>query len=70
MRKLGKIQRHVLESICEHGHWSASMVCGWVWDTRAHTKRVMESLARLGLVKVRDGAYYPTERGRCEETAT
>jgi hypothetical protein len=47
-KRLGDTQRRVLDSLIDHGSWSTSDMCGWTWDTRSNTLRVMESLTRKG----------------------
>jgi hypothetical protein len=49
MRKLGKVQQNVYESLKRHGSWSLG--CGWVWDTPSNTMRVMDSLVRAGYAR-------------------
>jgi predicted nucleic acid-binding Zn-ribbon protein len=46
MKKLGKIQQSVYESLKRHGSWSLG--CGWIWDTPSNTMRIMDSLVRAG----------------------
>ncbi len=57
MRKLGEIQRSVLDSLQRHGSWHPR--CGWVWDNYSGTIRILESLVKRGLVvKVNDQPRY------------
>jgi hypothetical protein len=51
--KLGKTQAAMLARIQEKGYWYPG--CGWIWDTRSGTLRILESLAKLGLVEKRQG---------------
>ncbi len=56
MRKLGKVQAEVLESLVRHGSWHIR--CGWVWDEPANTQRLMDSLVRAGrAVVAREGGW-------------
>jgi len=50
-RALGKTQKDVLEwmAVDHRGFWHT--YCGWTWNTDAGTRRIMESLARRGLVE-------------------
>lgn len=48
-RPLGKIQRLVLADLERHGRWHER--CGWLWDTPSHTRALMESLAKRGLIR-------------------
>ncbi len=55
-RPLGKTQQAILRSMTRaHRHNEASREwydgCGWVWTTAKETAKLMESLARRGLVK-------------------
>lgn len=70
-RKLGSVQRDVLDSMQRHGAWHAN--CGWIWSTYSGTVRVMESLVRAGYVaRVEEkpprggtrNVYHLTDRGR------
>ena len=45
--RLGRIQEGVLRALLEHGGYPGS----WVWDTHSHTEKVLESLAKRGLVQ-------------------
>jgi hypothetical protein len=49
VRKLGKAQTDVLDSIRRHGSWHLG--CGWVWKTRRDTERILDRLVELGYVK-------------------
>jgi hypothetical protein len=51
MRKLGKVQQDVLDSLRLHGAWSPDARCGWVWDSMSNTQRIMDSLVVRGVVK-------------------
>ncbi len=52
MKQIGPTQRAVLDAMCRRhgGVWSEN--AGWIWDTVSRTRRIMESLARAGLVRV------------------
>lgn len=52
MRKLGKVQRDVYNSLKSHGQWHPR--CGWLWDTPSNTRRLMDSLVRAGYARVVD----------------
>lgn len=58
-RKLGKIQKQVLDSLRNHGFWSRH--CGWIWDTTEHTKKLMESLVRAGVATFDGTVYRPVK---------
>ena len=71
MRKLGKNQIGVLESLDLHGYWAdyADLRCRWVWNSYSGTRRVLNSLVALGLArKCRKGPpltiYVITANGR------
>ena len=51
MRKLGDVQIRVLKAMRDHGMWSVSG-CGWHWNGRMSTERIIKTLVRRGLVKV------------------
>lgn len=44
---LGSTQRQVLECLVERGFWYAG--CGWTWDTRSGTERLMDALVKKGV---------------------
>jgi hypothetical protein len=48
MRRLGKNQVSLLESLKDHGSWHPG--CGWVWDNTGNTIRILESLVKRSLV--------------------
>lgn len=64
-RPLGKTQEDVLRALRSHGSWSRG--CGWCWDTRSGTERVLDSLVRRGLVVNGQSPYgwryYPAPEG-------
>jgi hypothetical protein len=75
-RALGKNQRGCLESLVQFGTW-IEYPGSWTWDTRANTRRILDSLARRGLAKpyrhritpsngrpFSVDAYHPTQAGR------
>lgn len=45
---LGTNQLHVLKSVYERRGWHAG--CGWLWNTVSGTLRILEALAKRGLV--------------------
>ncbi|HEY8924287.1 MAG TPA: hypothetical protein VIU64_07895 [Polyangia bacterium] len=47
-RKLGHVQRDVLDALRRHGWWSSNGMSGWVWDTKSNTERVLRSLVVAG----------------------
>jgi len=49
-RRLGGIQEGVLKALITHGGYPG----GWVWDTRKHTEKVLDSLVKRGLVERTD----------------
>jgi hypothetical protein len=57
MRKLGSIQRDVLRALERHGKWRQGG--SWYWGTPSRTRRIMDSLVRVGCATVRDGVYHP-----------
>lgn len=71
MRKLGSVQRSVLESLVRRKFWYDG--CGWVWDNRYGTRKVLNSLVKHGHVKIDTitlnngtlyhGAFVPTKKG-------
>jgi hypothetical protein len=48
MRPLGETQQAVLKSLSREGFWFDG--CGWLWDNRSGTTKIMESLLKRGLV--------------------
>ena len=46
-RALGANQEGVLRSLVERGGWSEG--CGWMWDTHASTRRILDTLVKRGL---------------------
>ena len=72
MRKLGKTQLGVLQTLSDHGPWSDYKSCmggSWEWSTCSPSRRVIERLAVLGLAcTVRQGPpltiYVITAAGR------
>lgn len=44
---LGSTQRKVLECLVERRFWYAG--CGWMWDTRSSTERLMDALVKKGV---------------------
>jgi len=55
MRKLGEVQKTVLAAISKSKVWHPG--CRWVYGTPSETKRVLNSLVRIGLVS-QDGSTY------------
>jgi len=49
-RKLGRVQRGVLEALREHGSWG--QYHGWLWDTASGTERRLKALVKRGLAEV------------------
>ena len=47
-RKLGKTQAAVLKHLQRHGRYYFG--CGWYWNNKSGTIRILESLVRRGLV--------------------
>lgn len=60
---LGKNQLGVLKSLSEHrfGYTAFPWGCGWVWNTRNGTVKIIETLVKKGLV---DKGTYTTEEGK------
>lgn len=54
--KLGVNQAALLRSLVENhsveGESRWTPYCGWMWDSVLHTKKMLDALARRGLVKV------------------
>lgn len=46
-RALGANQERVLRSLVERGGWSEGF--GWMWDTHANTRRILDTLVKRGL---------------------
>ncbi len=46
-RGMGDVQWSVLRSLVQHKSWSPG--CGWLWDTRNGTIKLMEALVKRGL---------------------
>jgi hypothetical protein len=64
-RPIGAIQRHVLWSMISYGRpgvWFPG--CGWYFETKSRTMRIMESLRLKGLVEFTGSQYVITEAGR------
>lgn len=59
MRKLGRVQREVLESLKHHGSWHPR--CGWLWNNPSGTLRLMNSLVRAGYAVVEGKTYRPKD---------
>lgn len=60
---LGRIQKQVLYALEQHGgRWQRPG--GWVWDNTGTTARVLQSLAKYGLVEELGAGYRITEAGR------
>lgn len=47
--QLTKLQRNVLGCLEKYGYWHPG--CGWVWDNRSNTERVLKALIKHGWVK-------------------
>jgi hypothetical protein len=45
---IGKTQREILKCVLDHGCWYSG--CGWLWTSYHETERLMESLAKRGLL--------------------
>ena len=56
--RLRRLQRAVLEAMREHLSYHDG--CGWMWDNPSNTKRVCESLVRIGLVEKHPIPHRPT----------
>lgn len=50
--RLGKIQVALIRSLLDHGSWQDSRFQWWHWDTRASTRRVLDSLVKRGIVRL------------------
>lgn len=46
--RLGSRQSCVLRAMCEHGGWPG---CGWTYGTSSETRRILDSLVKLGHVE-------------------
>lgn len=51
-RPLGENQLDILWSLQDYGPWH-DCGCGWMWDTKAGTIRLLDSLVRRGLIRAR-----------------
>ena len=52
MRPLGTAQAGLLGALSAHGSWyGGSWGCGWHWDGRANTERILDTLVARGLVR-------------------
>lgn len=49
--KLGRKQVGLIRSLLEHTSWRDSDREWWFWDTRAGTRRVLDSLVKRGIVR-------------------
>lgn len=74
--KLGKTQVSILSSLIQHRYWfGEGFGCGWIWSTHSETRRLLDGLAKKGLVSVTEErmsihdpkrlfkVYRPTEAG-------
>lgn len=61
--KLGKNQLSVLKALGDSrfGYTAFPWGCGWVWNTRAGTVKIIETLVKKGFV---DKGEYTTDDGR------
>ena len=59
--RLGSKQKYILSALIHHGYWGP--LCGWVWDSKANTQKVLESLVKKSLVRRVKLYYYPTALG-------
>lgn len=61
--KLGKNQLSVLKALGDSrfGYIAFPWGCGWVWDTRQGTIKIIETLVKKGLV---DKGTYTTDEGK------
>lgn len=60
--KLGTTQQQVLYFLRKQNGWHLG--CGWIWDNRSGTLRIMESLHKKGVVdKSENGRYTINEQG-------
>jgi hypothetical protein len=68
-RPIGDVQRHVLWKLTQPeydrlGHPAGTWFpgCGWHWETKSRTERIMESLRLRGMVTARERV--TTDNGR------
>ncbi len=57
MKKLGCNQKGVMDALRDHGPWQKIYPCGWIWDTRSGTIKILDSLVKRGLVVEKAGRY-------------
>ena len=50
MRVLGGTQQAVLKALDMHGSWTTGG-CGWVWETRRGTEKILRTLVSRGAVE-------------------
>jgi hypothetical protein len=56
--KLGDRQKSCLQALRHHGHWHTT--CGWKWDTKSNTRRILDTLVKRGLATIDEqGVYRP-----------
>lgn len=54
-RRLGDNQRSVLQALKRHSTYFHG--CGWVWNSRSGTEKILDSLVKRGLVEVVAGQH-------------
>lgn len=59
--KLGNSQRYVLKALKKHRGWYP--MCGWIWNTRSGTIRILDSLVKRGLADFDSKQYKITTEG-------
>lgn len=63
-KRLGIAQLGCLENLGRGWTWRYGWRNGWVWDTAAGTKRILDSLVGAGLAACANGEYSISEAGK------
>ena len=65
-KRLGNAQRGCLENLGKGWTWRYGWRNGWVWDTAAGTKRILDTLVDSGLAACTNGEYSISEAGKTQ----
>lgn len=63
-KRLGNAQLGCLENLGKGWTWRYGWRNGWVWDTAAGTKRILDTLVSSGLAAYANGEYSISEAGK------
>lgn len=63
-KKLGAAQLGCLENLGKGWTWRYGWRNGWVWDTAAGTRRILDTLVASGLAACSNNEYSITEAGK------